>query len=174
MNPQQDSFASLSRRSALSLLAIGGAAVAVSGSVAVAATQPGLPETAFAAAFDAPIDKPDLGAAARLSFLHPDAIVIDHDAPFPMTKAGYADHLGFHLTSLQRSETRFHETRTTRHGNTAIVSAYFIERTKPKDAGFRLRSGYCTAVCTLMSGEWKAISLHLSPLTSQVTDASPG
>jgi ketosteroid isomerase-like protein len=143
--------------------------------VAAVPADRGSPEPSFMAAFDAPIDKPDAAVQARLAFLHDDAIVIDHDAPFPMTKAGYADHLGFHMANLQRAEVRFHELKTIMHGNnSAVISAYFIERSKPKDAGFRLRAGYCTAVCTRTATGWKALSLHMSPLTAQVTDASPG
>jgi ketosteroid isomerase-like protein len=163
------------RRDAIRLFSIGGGIIAAKGAVAFTAA-PGQksPERAFMAAFEAPVDKPVQGTAARLAFLHDQALVIDHGAPFPMTKAGYADHLEFHMASLERSETRFHELQVVPHGDSAIVSAYFIERSKPKDAGFRLRAGYCTAVCTRASGDWKALSLHMSPLTSQVIDASPG
>jgi SnoaL-like domain len=163
------------RRDALRLVAIGGSIIATKGAVAFAAApSQKSPERAFMAAFEAPIDKPAQGTAARLAFLDEQALIIDHGAPFPMNKTGYADHLGFHMESLERSETRFHELKVTPYGDSAIVSAYFIERSKPKDAGFRLRAGYCTAVCTRASGDWKALSLHISPLTSQVIDASPG
>jgi hypothetical protein len=163
------------RRDALRIAMAGGALLALGRSEAFAAT-PGQAsaEQTFLAAFEAPVDKPMTASASRLAFLHEQALVIDHAAPFPMNKAGYGDHLGFHMANLERSETRFYDLKTVAHGNTAIVSAYFIERSKPKDAGFRLRAGYCTAVCARVAGEWKALSLHLSPLTSQVTDASPG
>jgi hypothetical protein len=163
------------RRDAMRFALAGGAMLVAGLSPAFAATSAqGVPEQAFLAAFDVPADKPMAGTAARLAFLMEQALIIDHDAPFPMTKARYADHLAFRMASLQRSETRFHELRSVLHGNGAIVSAYFIERSKPKDAGFRLRAGYCTAVCTRVAREWKALSLHMSPLTGQVTDASPG
>jgi hypothetical protein len=163
------------RREAMRFALAGGAMLVAGMPPAFAATfAQGAPEQAFLAAFDVPVDKPVAGTATRLAFLHEEALIIDHDAPFPMTKVGYADHLDFRMANLQRSETRFHELRSVPHGNGAIVSAYFIERSKPKDAGFRLRAGYCTAVCTRVAGEWKALSLHMSPLTAQVTDASPG
>lgn len=171
MNEATDS----TRRQTLGLMALSAAIVATSGAGALAAVPDGdSPEAMFLAAFGAPADKPEAGAAMRLAFLHENALIIDHGAPFPLNKAGYADHLAFQLANLQRSETRFHDISVARHGETAIVSAYFIERTKPRDAGFRLRAGYCTAVCTRTAGSWKALSLHLSPLTAQVTDASPG
>jgi hypothetical protein len=162
------------RRDALRLFAAGSAFIVTGGMAFPAVAEDASLERTFLAAFDAPRDKPDQGAAIRLAFLHESAIVIDHGAPFPMGKAGYADHLGFHLANLQRLETHFHELKTVRHGGTMIISAFFNERSKPKDSGFRLRAGFCTAVCTLTSGGWKALSLHMSPLTSQVIDASPG
>ncbi len=173
MNLRQSS--NPTRRDTLRLAVAGSTFFTIAGAAAFAATPDQTSaERAFLAAFDVPIDKPEAGTAARLAFLHEQALVIDHDAPFPMTKAGYADHLDFHMANLQRCETRFHELQTVVQGNSAIVSAYFMERSKPKDAGFRLRAGFCTAVCMRVAGNWKALSLHLSPLTAQVTDASPG
>jgi SnoaL-like domain len=174
MHLQHGHLISSTRRDAMALIGLGGAAFALAQVPAFAAITSGSAEAAFLAAFDVPVDQPILAAAARLSYLHDAAIVIDHGAPFLMNKAGYADHLAFQMQGLERCETRFHEIKTALHEQTGIVSAYFIERSKPKDAGFRLRSGYCTAVCTRSQAGWKALSLHLSPLAAQVIDASPG
>ncbi|MBL0923095.1 MAG: nuclear transport factor 2 family protein [Sphingomonadaceae bacterium] len=131
-------------------------------------------EAAFKAAFNAAADQPGQAAAARMAFLHPDALVVDHDVPFPLGRAAYEDHLRFRMDNLQQIETLFHALESRGHGDTAIVSAYFIERSKPKGSGFRLRAGFCTAVCTRVDSRWRALSLHMSPLSAQITDASPG
>lgn len=131
-------------------------------------------EQAFLAAFANDARKPADLSAGRLAFLPEGALVIDHDIPFPLDRAGYADHLAFHAENWERIETRFHELRSAIHGGTGIVSAYFIERGKPKNSGFRLRAGYCTAVCAFENGQWRALGLHLSPLSAQIADASPG
>lgn len=128
-------------------------------------------EAAFRAAF-APSEKGRPGDA-RLAFLAADALVIDHDVPFPMTRAEYADHLGFQSAQWERYELTLRDIRVTEHGATAVVTAFFNERGKPVDSGFRLRPGYCTAVCSKKDGKWQALSLHLSPLLSQIVDASP-
>jgi ketosteroid isomerase-like protein len=129
-------------------------------------------EAAFRAAFKPAAEgRP---GDARLAFLADQALVVDHDVPFPMDRATYADHLGFHADKWQRHETALSEVKVALHGDTAIVSAYFNERGKPVGAGFRLRPGYCTAVCIQEGGTWQAIALHLSTLSSQIMDASPG
>jgi ketosteroid isomerase-like protein len=153
----------LERRGAMKLLAA--APLAFAGGTAVAAEDAGL-----AAALTTALGG---DAAARLAFLHDDALIVDHDVPFPMEKAAYADHLGFHTQSWEKVEVKLHGLETRVHGATGIVSAYFIQRGKPKDAGFRLRAGYCTAVCARDGGRWRALSLHMSPLSSQIIDASP-
>lgn len=164
-----------SRRDALGLMAASAVIIASASVRTMAATpDPRDAEGAFLAAFAGRAEQPLAGAAARLAFLHEGALIVDHAVPFPMYKVGYADHLAFQIANLERLETRFHEIKTTRYGNTAIVTAYFIERSKPKDAGFRLRAGYCTAVCTWTSRDWQALSLHMSPMSSQIIDASPG
>jgi SnoaL-like domain len=174
MQLQHEHLISSTRRDAITFIGLAGAALTVAQAPAFAAITSDSAEAAFLAAFNVPVDNPTMAVAARLSFLHDAAIVIDHGAPFPMNKTAYADHLAFQMASLERCETRFHEIKAALHQQTGIVSAYFIERSKPQDAGFRLRSGYCTAVCTRSPSGWRALSLHLSPLTAQVTDASPG
>jgi hypothetical protein len=174
MHLQPEYLVCSTRRDAIALMGLGGTAFALAQTPAFAAITSDSAETAFLAAFDVPVDKPTMATASRLNFLHDAAIIIDHGVPFLLNRSGYADHLAFQMAALERCETRFHEIKTVLHERTAIVSAYFIERSKPKDSGFRLRSGYCTAVCTRARREWSALSLHFSPLTAQVTDASPG
>jgi hypothetical protein len=162
----------IGRRDAIKLAAVGLAAVAT-GALAQQPSAAAL-EAAFRAAFATPADKPGDVATARLAFLHDAALAIDSDVPFPLDRAGYADHLGFHGQYWERMDVQLHEVRTAIHGSTGIVSAYYNQRGKPRNAGFRLRPGYCTAVCTLEGGRWRALALHMAPLSAQILDASPG
>jgi ketosteroid isomerase-like protein len=135
-------------------------------------------EAAFRAAFATPKDRPGDVAAARLAFLHEAALAIDSDLPFPLDRVGYADHLAFHGPHWERLEVQLIEVKAQVHGNTGIVSAYFNLRGKPRDAGFRQRPGYVTAVCTrdgtTGGGSWRALGLHMSPMMAQILQASPG
>lgn len=130
-------------------------------------------EAAFRAAFSTAADQPGAMPAARLGLLDDAALVIDHDIPFPIDRAAYADHLRFYAGLWDRVETCLLEVRTAIHGSTGIASAYFVQRGKPVDAGFRLRAGYCTAICAREPQGWRALGLHLAPLASQIIDASP-
>lgn len=131
-------------------------------------------EAAFRAAFAAAAHEPRAMATARLALLDDAALVIDHDIPFPLDRAAYADHLAFHAGSWARLETRLVDVRIAVHGSTGIASAYFMQRGKPVDSGYRLRAGYCTAVCVRDARGWRALGLHLAPLAGQIIDASPG
>lgn len=158
-------------------------AAAVAGTVAVASTpataQPAANpraqslEAAFRALFDHPADARKAAGDARLAFLAPGAWVIDHDVPFVLDAAGYADHMAFHADSWERYEFRLHHVETRVHGATGVVSAYAFERGKPKTAGFRLRTCFVTAVCAWSGGGWQAVALHISPINAQIIDASP-
>lgn len=110
---------------------------------------------------------------ARLAFLATDAVVVADDVPYPLDRAGYADHLRFARDQWDSVEIALTDVRVTGEGGTAVVSAFYNLRGKPKDAGFRLRPGYCTAVCTREAGGWRALSLHMAPLSAQILDASP-
>ena len=130
-------------------------------------------EAAFRAAFSAAADQPRAASAARLGLLGDTALIIDHDIPFPIDHAAYADHLDFHAGLWERVEIRLFDVTTAIHGSTGIASAYFVQRGKPVGSGFRLRAGYCTAICAHKAGGWRAVGLHLAPLASQIIDASP-
>jgi ketosteroid isomerase-like protein len=159
---------SSARRDTLKLLAAGALAATMAGPArAAAAVQVSPVEQAVRAAFASP------DPAARLALLLDDAIVIDHDVPFPLDKAEYRDHAEFEAQAWERVETLFSQSQVAMHGDTAIFSAYFIQRGKPKNAGFRLRAGYCTAVCARTPDGWRVLGLHMSPLSSQIIDASP-
>jgi hypothetical protein len=110
----------------------------------------------------------------RLGFLLPDGHAVVHDVPFPLDHAGYADHIAFHGGNWDLLEfvPQGVETVSVSPEN-AIVSCFFLERGKPKNAGFRLRPGFATATCMLVGGEWRALCVHFSSLRSQILDASP-
>ena len=131
--------------------------------------QPSAAAQAFLAAHAGAFDK-----ARRLAFLLPEGLAIVHDVPFPLDHAGYADHLEFHRGNWDAHEWIAESVETVMHGvDHAVVSCYFNERGKPRDAGFRLRPGFATATCVRTPAGWKALSVHFSSLRSQVLDASP-
>jgi hypothetical protein len=102
------------------------------------------------------------------------AIVIDSDAPFPMRKPDHLDHLAFHRELWESRDWAPYDLRNRTIGDSAFVSAYLLERGKPKGAGFRLQPLYATAVLVRTSAGWRALSLHLGALRGQITDISPG
>lgn len=113
-------------------------------------------------------------AARRAAFLLPQGMAVVHDVPFPLDHPAYADHLAFHGESWEMLEFMPQQIETVIVSpDNAVVSCYFLERGKPRDAGFRLRPGFATATCVRSGGEWYALGLHFSPLRSQILDASP-
>jgi hypothetical protein len=101
---------------------------------------------------------------------------IDEDLPFPLDKAGFVDHIQFHLSGLWDSMLwKPQKLSFAVHGGTGLVSGYFVLRGKPKHAGFRLRPGFCTVTCAwdTAASAWRALNIHLSPLRAQILDASP-
>ncbi|MBD2842614.1 hypothetical protein [Erythrobacter rubeus] len=113
-------------------------------------------------------------AGRRLGFLLPDGLAVTNDVPFPMDYSAYQDHLNFHAENWDLHEWMSQDIEIVELADgSAVVSAFYIERGKPRDAGFRLRPGFATATCVMHEGEWKALSVHFSSLRSQVLDASP-
>ena len=169
MDPVSD-FASDRRM----LLGAGALAATLASSAAMAATvaDPAL-EAAFRAAFAAPADAPARLFDARLAFLADTGLYIDQDVLFLIDRAAAADHLGFQARSWERLEVVLTGVKTLVQGGTGIASAYFSLRGKPRDSGFRLRPGFVTAVCLRSQAGWRALSLHLAPLSAQILDASP-
>lgn len=112
-------------------------------------------------------------AERRLAFLAPNAMVIAHDVPFPLSREAFADHLAFQAGLWDQLEWALTAPRAVAHGKLTIVSSLFNERGKPKDSGFRLRPGFATATCVSHGGTWRAIGLHYGALLGQMLDASP-
>ena len=126
-------------------------------------------DDALAAAF-AQLLRPE----TRADMLLPDAIVIESDVPFPLARADALDHLAFHRDLWESRAWAPYDLRTRRLGDTGFVSAYLMERGKPKNAGFRLQPIYATATLVRTAAGWRALSLHLGALRGQLTDISPG
>lgn len=164
----------IDRRDSFKIIAAGALALGLMPEAQAAPVEGADLKQAFLEAYRSAAANPAAIPSDRLALLADDALVIDHDVPFSLSRAEFADHLAFHAANWERVETRFHDLRTAVHDSTGIVSAYFIERGKPRGAGFRLRAGYCTAVCALHDGRWQAVGLHSGPLLGQMTDASPG
>lgn len=161
----------IERRDFLVASTLGAASLVAGGPLAAAAAaQPASPAAAaFLAAHAGAFDQ-----GRRLGFLLPEGMAVVHDVPFPLDHAAYADHLAFHAGSWDLLEFAPQGVETVMvSAENAIVSCFFLERGKPKDAGFRLRPGFATATCVLANGEWRALSVHFSSLRSQVLDASP-
>jgi hypothetical protein len=145
-------------------------------SPALAATSPGAAATLEKAFRDALVRSggTSFDPVPRLAFLAPEAIIIEHDVPFPMSVEDYADHLRFHAQHWERHDWIAYDLAVVLHGQSGIVTCNYAERGKPKNAGFRLRAGSCMAVCSWDRGAWRALGLSMSPLTAQILDASPG
>lgn len=121
--------------------------------------------SAHAGAFD---------AARRAAFLLPRGMAVVHDVPFPLDYTAYADHLTFHRNYLEMLEFLPKQVETVPVSpDNVMVSCYFLEHGKPRDAGFRLRPGFATSISVRSNDEWRALALHFSPLQSQLLDASP-
>lgn len=111
--------------------------------------------------------------AVRAGFLADRAMIVADDVPFPLSAKAYADHWAFTLEHVERLDWRMHGATVRVHGDTGIVATSHVTRMKPRDAGFRLRAGTTIVVCRRGTDGWRALSVHMSPLTSQILDASP-
>lgn len=155
-----------SRRETIGMLAASAAAVSLQGAAAAqGSTEPNGLRAAFLRLLD---------PATRESALAPSAIVIDNDAPVPMDRADYADHLAFHRPLWESRALIPYDVTLRQTGETGIATAYVMDRGKPKNAGFRIRPSYVTAVFARAGGGWQAIGLHIGPLNGQLIDISPG
>lgn len=114
-----------------------------------------------------------LDPGVRIGFLDAPAIVVADDLPFPLSRAAYADHWAFTLAHVERLDWQVHGLDVRVHGETGVVAANHVVRMKPRNAGFRLRAGTTIALCRWTASGWRALSVHMSPLTAQILAASP-
>ncbi len=106
-------------------------------------------------------------------FIASNALIVSHDVPFLFDKIGYVDHMQFHAGLWESREFKTEAVEIRVHGATGVISCYFTERGKPKDAGYRQRPGYMTVTCHLTNNGWRAIGLHTASLLSHIIAASP-
>jgi hypothetical protein len=109
-----------------------------------------------------------------LAFLSDSVLVVDEDTPFVLDKAGFTDHLTFHLGGNWDSVAWVpRDIKYELVGPAGVVSGAFTFRGKPRNAGFRLRHGNFSMFCARETNAWRCTSFVLSPLGSHVMDASP-
>ena len=104
------------------------------------------------------------------------ALMVDEDTPFLLEKPAFKEHVDFHLSGIwDKLEWIPRDPKFVVVGSTGIVNTYFTLRGKPKDAGFRLRHGIVTIVCSYdaAASQWRAASMLLDPLLGHIENASP-
>ena len=109
------------------------------------------------------------------NLIHDDAIIIDEDIPFRLSKSGFKDHIGFHIGGVWESfswQDRNPKFRV--FGNTGIVASHATFRGKPVDAGYRQRHMAFTQGWHKFDSGWKIINWHQSPFDGHILEASPG
>jgi len=103
------------------------------------------------------------------------AVVIDEDAPFRMSKAGFVEHLGFHGSGMWEGFAWV--PRDGRHvvrGDSGFTAGTVTFRGKPVDAGFRLRHMMFTISWRRDTGTWRVVCFHQSPVRGHADGPSPG
>jgi ketosteroid isomerase-like protein len=151
--------------------------VLAAASAAVGATAKADPAASLRTTFDrfsATLNAGDL--PGFLALFHDEAVIIDEDVPFRISKQEFIDHLGFH--GRRNWESFAWVPRSVRvevFTNTGFVAGSATFRGKPVDSGYRLRHMLQTMGWTRgMDGEWKIVSFHQSPLAGHVDHGSPG
>lgn len=104
----------------------------------------------------------------------PDAMILDEDGPFRVDRAGFQDHINFHLSGTW--ETFAWKPRGMIYssmGDSGAVAGFSMFRGKPRDAGFRLRPMMFTQSWTKLDGVWRLAAWQLSPIIGYVQQQSP-
>ncbi|MDG2243305.1 MAG: nuclear transport factor 2 family protein [Rhodospirillaceae bacterium] len=163
----------MTRRSALKTGGVGAAAVTASSQIAMAETS----DTAeFEEAFQTFVQTLATGDLdAFYATIHEDAVIIDEDIPFRLTKAGFKDHIDFHIGGMWEGFTwqdRNPNFRT--FGDTGLVASFATFRGKPVDSGYRQRHMAFTQGWHNFDEGWRLINWHQSPFDGHILEASPG
>ncbi|MCG8505835.1 MAG: nuclear transport factor 2 family protein [Sphingomonadales bacterium] len=104
-----------------------------------------------------------------------DAVIIDEDIPFILSKADFIDHIDFHLTGIWENfswQSRDPQFRV--FGNTGIVASFATFRGKPVDSGYRQRHLTFTQGWNRFADGWRLVNWHQSPIDGHVIEGSPG
>jgi ketosteroid isomerase-like protein len=104
-----------------------------------------------------------------------DAVLMDEDIPFRLSKPDFVDHIGFHTRGTWESfawEPRQLAFRVA--GDSGVIAGYSTFRGKPVDAGFRARYMAFTQGWHRGSDGWRMVNWHQSPLNGHILEASPG
>lgn len=134
-------------------------------------------ERDFRAGFAVFLDPENDNTQQLLDFCSDDGTFVCDDVPFPLDKDGFADHLAFHWDGLwDKRQWCPQPLKFMVNGEQGLVAGSYNDRGKPRDSGFRQRPGFCTVVCAWDkdTSKWVALNIHMSPLLSQILDASPG
>jgi ketosteroid isomerase-like protein len=161
------------RRAAL--IAGAAAAAAAAASATPAAAQPSA-TAEFEAAFRAFVQTLATGNLdAFYATIDDEAVIIDEDIPFRLTKAGFKEHIDWHVSGLWEGfswQDRNPQFRVT--GKTGLVASFATFRGKPVGAGYRQRHMAFTQGWHKFAAGWRLISWHQSPFDGHILDASPG
>jgi ketosteroid isomerase-like protein len=165
---------SFTRRSALKISGGAGAAtIASAPQLAMAATDSTADfEDAFRT-FVQTLATGDLDAF--YATIHDDAVIIDEDIPFRLTKAGFQDHIGFHISGMWEGfswQDRNPKFRV--FGDTGLVASFATFRGKPVDSGYRQRHMAFTQGWHKFDDGWRLVNWHQSPFDGHILEASPG
>jgi ketosteroid isomerase-like protein len=161
-----------SRRGALAASAAGVAAL--SGTEAVQASDHDTSE--FQAAFRTFVQTLATGDLdAFYATIHDSAVIFDEDIPFRLTKAGFKDHIDFHIGGLWEGFSWQDRNPNFRvYDNTGLVASFATFRGKPVDAGYRQRHMAFTQGWHKFEEGWRLVSWHQSPFDGHILEASPG
>lgn len=104
----------------------------------------------------------------------PDAMILDEDGPFRVNRAGFQDHIAFHVSGTWESFAwKPSGVSFCSIGDSGAVAGFSMFCGKPRDAGFRLRPMLFTQSWTKLDGEWRLAAWQLSPIIGYVQQQSP-
>lgn len=131
----------------------------------------------------ASLEKAFLGLADALAagdlprffeYMLPDAMIMDEDGPFRVDRAGFQDHIDFHVSGTWESFAwKPRCVSYSAMADTGAVAGFAMFRGKPRDAGFRLRPMLFTQSWTRLDGVWRLAGWQLSPIVGYVQQQSP-
>ncbi|RME65325.1 MAG: nuclear transport factor 2 family protein, partial [Alphaproteobacteria bacterium] len=99
------------------------------------------------------------------------AAIIDEDIPFLLSKAGFMDHIGFHIAGIWESfswQSRQPAFRT--FGRTGIVAGFATFRGKPIDSGYRQRHLLFSQGWNRFDDGWRLVNWHQSPIDGHILE----